>query len=105
MYWKNFYDVKKEIKNSWLILESIKALKIKTSKLFSLDFDSNTILSCFFFFFFIYWLILFNSCSYYKTFNPIVELVFPIGISTKEGKAEMDTHPVFLEITLSGWSI
>ena len=51
MYWKKFYDVKKEIRNSWLILESIKALKIKTSKLFNLDFDSNTILSCFFFFF------------------------------------------------------
>ena len=96
--------MKKEIKNSWLKLESIKALKIKTSKLFNLDFDSNTILSCFFFFFLFIELYSY-SCSYYKKFNPIVELVIPIGISTKEAKAEMDTHPVFVEITISGWSI
>ena len=93
--------MKKEIKNSWLKLESIKALKINTSKLFHLDFDSNTILSCFFFFFLFIELYSY-SCSYYKKFNPIVELVIPIGISTKEAKAKMDTHPVFVEITISG---
>ena len=35
---------------SWLIFEFIKALEIKISILFNLDFANNTILSCFFFF-------------------------------------------------------
>ena len=39
--------------SSWLITDSIKALEIKTSMLFNLDFANNTILSCFFFFFLI----------------------------------------------------
>ena len=30
-----------------------------------------------------------------KIFNLIAELVFPIGIQSKEAKAEMDIHPVF----------
>ena len=38
-------------------------------------------------------------------FNPIVELVIPIGIPTKEAKVEMETHPVVAEITISKWSI
>ena len=29
--------------------------------------------------------------------NPTVELVIPIGMPTKEGKAEMETHPVIIE--------
>ena len=32
-----------------------------------------------------------------QIFNPIVELVIPIGMPTKEEKAEMETHPVILE--------
>ena len=32
-----------------------------------------------------------------QIFNAIVELVIPIGIPTKEEKAEMETHPVILE--------
>ena len=32
-----------------------------------------------------------------QIFNPIVEPVIPIGIPTKEEKAEMETHPVILE--------
>ena len=38
-------------------------------------------------------------------FNPIVELSNPTGILTKEAKAEMKTHPVIVEITISEWSI
>ena len=38
---------------SHVTYESIKALKIKTSVLFNLDFANNTILSCFFLFFLI----------------------------------------------------
>ena len=34
----------------WLIFESIKALKIKTSTLFNLDFGNNTIIMLLFFF-------------------------------------------------------
>ena len=34
-------------------------------------------------------------------FNPTTELEIPIGISTKEAKAEMETHPVIVEIKMS----
>ena len=37
-----------------------------------------------------------------QIFNPIVELVIPIGIPTKEEKAEMETHPVILEVKVEG---
>ena len=37
--------------------------------------------------------------------NPIAELVILIGIPTKEAKAEMETHPVIVEIIMSKWSI
>ena len=33
--------------------------------------------------------------------NPIVELVIPIGISSKEAKAKMEMHPVTVEIDIS----
>ena len=33
-------------------------------------------------------------------FNPIAELVIPIGITTKERKAEMETYPVTVEINI-----
>ena len=46
----------------------------------------------FIFLLFIYWLIL---------FNPIPELVIPIGIPTKEANAEIEIHPVIVEITVS----
>ena len=37
--------------------------------------------------------------------NPIVELAISIGIPTKEAKAEMETHPVIVEIAISECSI
>ena len=37
--------------------------------------------------------------------NPIAELVIPIGIPTKEKKAEIETHSVIVEITISKLSI
>ena len=40
-----------------------------------------------------------------QIFSPIVELVLPIGIPTKETKAEMKTHPVTVEINTSGHSV
>ena len=73
--------------------------------LFSLDFANNTILSCFIFLFLLidsYFLI---PPVITQIFNPITELVIPIGIPTKEAKAEMETHPVTLEIKMSNCSI
>ena len=40
-----------------------------------------------------------------QIFNPIAELLIPIGIPTKEAKAEMETHPVTVEIKISKCSI
>ena len=73
---------------------------------FNLDFVNNTILSynailiLSLLLFLNYWLILFNSCGYFTNSSPIVELAIPIGIPTKEAKAEMKTHPVIVEITI-----
>ena len=36
-----------------------------------------------------------------QIFNPIAELVIPIGIPTKEAKAEIEMHPVIVGITIS----
>ena len=33
--------------------------------------------------------------------NPIAELEIPIGIPTKEAKAEMEKHPVTVEININ----
>ena len=60
----------------------------------NVDFANNTILSCFFFFFLIissYFLIPTVTA---QIFNPIAEYVIPIGIPSKEAKAEIKTHPV-----------
>ena len=71
------------------MFESIKALEIKTSMQFSLDFANNIILSCLFFFLIadLYFLI---SAVIAPIFHPLVELVFPIGIASKLAKAEIE---------------
>ena len=69
--------------------------------LFNLEFSYNTILSCFFFFF--------SSIDSYflipaviaQIFNPILELVIPIGIPINEAKAEMETHPLIVEAKIN----
>ena len=55
--------------------------------LFNLDFANNTILSCFFFFFLIIDLYFLIPAAIAQIFNPIAELVIPIGIPSKETKA------------------
>ena len=65
--------------------------------LFNLDFASNTILSCFFSFFLLINLCLLFHAVITHILNLIVELVIPIGIPTKEAKAEKETHPVIVE--------
>ena len=65
--------------------------------LFSLDSANNTILLCFFFFSLIIDLHLLIVAVIAQIFNPIAQLVIPIGISTKKAKAEIETHPVIVE--------
>ena len=57
---------------------SIKALEIKTSILFNLDFANSTILSCFFFFFLIIDLYFLIPVVIAQIFNPIAEFVIHI---------------------------
>ena len=67
---------------------------------FNLDFANNSILSCFFSFLLIidqYFLI---PSIIEQNFNHTAELVIPIEISAKKAKAEMETHPGTVEITI-----
>ena len=73
--------------------------------LFNLDFARNAILSCFFFFFLIIDLYFLIPTVIAQIFNPIEELVIPIGIPTKEAKAEMETHPVIVQAKIRKCSI
>ena len=57
--------------------------------LFNLEFVNNTILSCFFFFLLIIDLYFLIPTVISKIFSPISELKIPIGIPTKEEKAEI----------------
>ena len=68
------------------------------------DFANNTILLCYLFFLIID-LYLLIPAVIAQIFNPIAEVVIPIAIPTKEPKAEMETNPAIVEITISKWSI
>ena len=50
-------------------------------------------------------LCLLDSVVITQIFNPIVKLGIPIHIATKEAKAEIETHPVIVEIAISDCSI
>ena len=73
--------------------------------LFNLDFANNTILSCFLLFFLIIELYFLIPAVIAQIFNPIAELVIPTGIPTKEEKADMETHPVIVELKIRKCSI
>ena len=73
--------------------------------LFNLDFANNTILSCFFFFFLIIDLQFLIPAGIAQIFNHIAELVIPIGIPIKEVKAEIEIHPVVVEVKIRKCSI
>ena len=64
-----------------------------------------TIYHAFFFFFLIIDLYILIPAVVTQIFNPIAELVIPIGIPTKEAKTEMETHPVTAEISISKCSM
>ena len=65
--------------------------------LLNLDSANNTISSGFFFFFLIIDLYVLIPAAIAQIFNPIAELVIPIGMSSKEAKAEIEIHPVIAE--------
>ena len=65
--------------------------------LFKLDFAINTILLCFFFFFSINDVYLLIPTLFAGIFNPIEELIIPIGILIKEAKAEIEILSVIVE--------
>ena len=73
--------------------------------LFNSDIANNTILSCFLFFILIIDLHFLIPAVISQFFNPLAEFVIPIRISTKQAKAEMETHPVIVEIAISECSI
>ena len=65
---------------------------MKSSMLFNLVFGKSTIVSSFFFFFLI--IDFFISAVTVQICNPTTELVIPMGVPSKEAKAEFQTHPV-----------
>ena len=87
------------------MFESTNTLKIEISMLVNLDFANSTILSSLFFYFLIIDLYFLIPVVIAQIINPIAELVTPIGITTKEAKTEMETHQVFVEITINKWPI
>ena len=68
--------------SSWLTLESIKALEIKTSIIFYLAFARSTILLCFFFFFLVIDLNFLIPAINTEIFITVAELATPTGIKT-----------------------
>ena len=72
--------------------------------LFNLDYANNTILLCLFFFFLIIDLYFWIAAVILQIFNSIAKLIITIGTPTKEAKAEMGTHPVFVEPKIRKWS-
>ena len=69
----------------------IKALHFRNSIVFNLYFPSNTILSYFFLFFLIMHLYFLILAVIAHIFYPIAELTIPVGISTNESNAEIET--------------
>ena len=69
--------------------------------LFHFVFANNNILSCFFLFFFIIDLYFLIPAAIAHIFNPKAELVILIRIPTKEGKAEIEIHPIIIETKIS----
>ena len=72
-----------KINSSCLIFELIKALEIKNSMLFNLNFAANTIASCFFSFFLIIELYFLIYAVIEQVFNLIAKLVISTGIPFK----------------------
>ena len=81
----------------------IEVLEIKTPKVFNLNFATNGILSTFFFSLLnIDWYFLIPAVIW-QSFNPITELVIPIGFPIKEVKSEIEIHSWIAEIKIRKW--
>ena len=74
--------------------ESVKYLEIKPFTRSKLVFGNNTISPYFFFFFLIIDLFFLILVITELIFNPILELLIPLEISTKKAKIEMEIHTV-----------
>ena len=72
--------------------------------LFNLDFTNSTILSCFFLFLLIIDLYFLIPAVITQVLNSVPELVIAIRIPTKEAKAEIEVHPLIVEVTKCKWS-
>ena len=72
-------------------------MQIKTSMLFNLDVANNTVLYFFFFLLLISVFYFWIPAVIAQIFNPIAQLVIPIGLPAKEAKAEIEIHPVIIE--------
>ena len=94
-----------KINSAWLIFESIKALEIKPSMLFNIDFANNSISSSLFFFFLIINLWFLISAVIAQICDPIAKLVIPIRIPSKEVKPKIQVHPVIVEVNRRKFSI
>ena len=90
--------------SSQLIFELIKVLEIKTSILFNLNFAKNTIF-CDFSLFLIIYLYFLLPAFIAHIFNPTAELVIPIGMPSKEAKAEIQIHSIIVENKIRKCSI
>ena len=69
--------------------------------LFNLDFAIDNILSCSFFFYLTIDLYFWIAAFITQIFNPIADLVIPIGIPTEEATAKMEKYPVTVENNIS----
>ena len=72
---------------------------------FNAVFTSNIILSYLFFIFLIINLYFLIPAVIAQSFVAAAELVILVGISTKEAKAEMETHPVTAEAKIGKCSV
>ena len=88
-----------------LIYESVNDLEIKASILLNLIFSNNIFLLSLFIIFLIIDLYSLVPVIIAQIFNPIVELVIPIGIPSKEAKAEIEIHAVTSETKIKKCSI
>ena len=73
--------------------------------LFKLGFANNIILQCVFFFSLIIGLYFLIPAVTEQIFNPIAELVIPIGIPSNEAKVEIEIDPVIKEAKIRKCSI
>ena len=73
--------------------------------LLDLNIAENALLFCLLLFFLIIDLYFSIAAVIAQTFNPIAEIMIPIGIPTKEAKTEIEIYPVIVEPKIRKCSI